>query len=309
MKRTINFVASGNRIQVTAELEPTNIASARTIDLEPTTGGLRFSMSAVCDGGAGQCVQAVRDAGEGVPEIEALCLLWERWHLNDMRSGTRAQRDFLDGMPQPGPRDFSAQKAALAMFGLEPDTQTRAGESYSYGSAWLFEPLPDDFCGALVKFLDSLDGRRFGDAPDVSDAPEIGGDIFDTRDVIKRLESYRDAVESLGFDPDNMAAILRDGSDELDALDADALEIVEEFVAVEEFAEALENYAADYLHGETVISDSYFVRYAEQLADDIGAMDSDARWPSKHIDWEAAAEELKQDYTALEYHGERFWVR
>lgn len=73
-------------------------------------------------------------------------------------------------------------------------------------------------------------------------------------------------------------------------------------------AEQGEGYG-DWRHGETLVNDDYFVKYAEQLADDIGAIDSDARWPLSHIDWEAAANDLKMDYTSIDFDGETFWMR
>lgn len=51
---------------------------------------------------------------------------------------------------------------------------------------------------------------------------------------------------------------------------------------------------------DTLINDDYFQTYAEELAKDCGMVDREASWPNRHIDWEAAAEELKQDYSAVE---------
>lgn len=36
--------------------------------------------------------------------------------------------------------------------------------------------------------------------------------------------------------------------------------------------------------------------FAEQLADDLGAVPDDAQWPLNHIDWDSAARELSMDY-------------
>ena len=58
-----------------------------------------------------------------------------------------------------------------------------------------------------------------------------------------------------------------------------------------------------------LVRDSYFETYAREFADDIGAVKSDADWPARHIDWTAAAEELQQDYSSVEYEGETYWYR
>lgn len=65
----------------------------------------------------------------------------------------------------------------------------------------------------------------------------------------------------------------------------------------------------DWSYGEALISDSYFEEYAEQLAEDIGAIDRDAKWPLNHIDWSAAAEQLKQDYMNVDFDGQTYWIR
>ena len=59
----------------------------------------------------------------------------------------------------------------------------------------------------------------------------------------------------------------------------------------------------------TLIRDTYFRTYAEELADDIGAVAKDAGWPSSFIDWEAAADALKQDYSIVTYGGVDYWTR
>jgi hypothetical protein len=58
-----------------------------------------------------------------------------------------------------------------------------------------------------------------------------------------------------------------------------------------------------------LINESYFETYAEQFADDIGAIDAKATWPLNHIDWKAAAEDLLQDYTSLDFGGTTYYGR
>lgn len=58
-----------------------------------------------------------------------------------------------------------------------------------------------------------------------------------------------------------------------------------------------------------LIRDSHFEDYAQQLADDIGAINSDAGWPNNCIDWERAARELQMDYSTVEYDGVTYWYR
>lgn len=106
-------------------------------------------------------------------------------------------------------------------------------------------------------------------------------DVFDSRDVIERIEELEDST-----DPDDIA----------------------ERETLEAFAEDGEQFA-DWSYGETFIRDSYFTEYAQELAEDIGAIDRDAQWPLYCIDWEHAARDLRVDYSSIELDGITFWAR
>lgn len=119
-------------------------------------------------------------------------------------------------------------------------------------------------------------------------------DIIDSRDVIARiaeLEDERDALETVdeleGFNES-------DSGMELQALQALADEADD---------------SPDWRHGEALIRDSYFEEYARELAEDIGAVDRNATWPNQFIDWEAAADALKQDYMSVDFDGVEYWIR
>jgi exoribonuclease II len=70
-----------------------------------------------------------------------------------------------------------------------------------------------------------------------------------------------------------------------------------------------EGYSSDWQYGATLIRDSYFRDYAQELAEDIGAIDHNAQWPNACIDWDQAARELQMDYSAIEFDGITYWVR
>lgn len=72
----------------------------------------------------------------------------------------------------------------------------------------------------------------------------------------------------------------------------------------------MENYISDFWYGETLVNDDYFTEYTRQLADDIGYITPEMhRWPYSHIDWEAAADELRGDYTKFEWQGHTYLAR
>lgn len=62
-------------------------------------------------------------------------------------------------------------------------------------------------------------------------------------------------------------------------------------------------------HEPALIPESEFVEYAQQLAEDIGAIDMAGRWPTNCIDWERAANELASDYTSIRYDGDDYYTR
>lgn len=62
--------------------------------------------------------------------------------------------------------------------------------------------------------------------------------------------------------------------------------------------------------GVTFVKDSYFEEYAEELAEDLGITSSKFQnWPYNCIDWSNAADQLKDDYSSVEFDGETYWYR
>jgi hypothetical protein len=127
-------------------------------------------------------------------------------------------------------------------------------------------------------------------------------DVIDSRDVIARIEELREEIE--GIEGEDFDAGKVGGPD-----DPVSTELRDELAALEALADEASNYAADWTHGETLIRESYFVQYAQELADDIGAIDRNAKWPLSCIDWDKAANELKADYTEVDYDGVSYWIR
>lgn len=149
-------------------------------------------------------------------------------------------------------------------------------------------------------------------------------DILDSRDVIARLEELQNERASFASDIDDAETDVTfashgdgDATGELtDTLDAAKAALVEwdesnaeELAALEALASEAADYAPDWPYGETLIRDSYWLEYAQQFADDIGAINSEASWPNNCIDWERAARELQMDYTAVDFDGVTYWIR
>ena len=115
-------------------------------------------------------------------------------------------------------------------------------------------------------------------------------DMIDSRDVIARIEELESDLE-------------------LASDDEEKEEIQEELNPLKELATEAEGYAADWNYGEQLIRDSYFTKYAQELAEDIGATNNEQSWPYTCIDWDQAANELKMDYTSVDFDGVDYWIR
>jgi len=128
-------------------------------------------------------------------------------------------------------------------------------------------------------------------------------DIIDSRDVIARIEALQAERDGwvLGA-PDGTETPNPQGWANENPNDAD------ELASLEALAKEGENYAADWHHGETLINDSYFATYCEELCKEVGSIPSDVPGYIV-IDWEATAENMKVDYTPVDFDGVTYWVR
>jgi len=118
---------------------------------------------------------------------------------------------------------------------------------------------------------------------------DFNAEVFDSRDVIDRIE-YLESI----------------GGDALMDLDADERD---EWTKLKAIADEGESAAEDWEYGETFIAEWHFVDYAQELAEDIGAIDPNAGWPLTCINWERAARELKYDYNSIEVNGTTYYCR
>lgn len=131
----------------------------------------------------------------------------------------------------------------------------------------------------------------------------LSGSTFDSRQIIERIDEIEN--ENVNDDGDivfDLGAV--DDYVRFKAEDESA-----EYAKLKAIAEEGEGYAPDWKYGVTFIRDDYFEDYARELAEDIGAIDRDAAWPNSYIDWEAAADALRMDYTSVEIDGEDWWFR
>lgn len=114
-------------------------------------------------------------------------------------------------------------------------------------------------------------------------------DVIDSRDVIAAIDELEQAVADLAPGEQLEESLAND------------------FTAFKALRDEASQYARDWEYGEMLIRDDYFETYAKELAKECYTLPD--TWPHRHIDWAAAAEELKQDYTAVDFGGVTYWVR
>ena len=120
--------------------------------------------------------------------------------------------------------------------------------------------------------------------------------VIDSRDIIKRIEDLKDE--------------LLDCTDEAEAREADLLEEWQELKVLQAVAAEGEQYAPDWSCGETLIHEDYFTEYCKELTHDIGAYDSNLpSYIENNIDWDGVADDLKVDYTDIDFDGETYYIR
>lgn len=135
-------------------------------------------------------------------------------------------------------------------------------------------------------------------------------DILDSRDIIARIEELESEKESMLEDVpvseygnrENKKWVAWEDSDE-----ASELGLLSDFMEAWKGNGGDEQWRGDW-YPVTIIRDSYFEEYTEELITDCGYIARD--FPSWIvIDWEKTAENVRQDYTSAEFDGVTYWAR
>jgi hypothetical protein len=109
-------------------------------------------------------------------------------------------------------------------------------------------------------------------------------DVIDSRDVIGRIEELMEIDEPADADVEELTALLT--------------------LATE--GEATTNEWAD---GATLVRESYWAEYCEELCDELGGMENIPDYIRRNIDWEAVGDALKVDYASVDFDGTEYFVR
>jgi hypothetical protein len=130
-------------------------------------------------------------------------------------------------------------------------------------------------------------------------------DTIDSRDIQERIDELQSEFDSHVDEYEDSDGEEDAGEDLLNWLEENG----DEFVTLLEIKEEVEQYTSEWDSGAFIIADNHFEDYAQELAEDTGAIDRNAKWPLTHIDWDAAAEELKCDYSEVTIAGRSYWIQ
>jgi hypothetical protein len=123
-------------------------------------------------------------------------------------------------------------------------------------------------------------------------------DTLDIRDLIERFEELETEYDTLE--------------------DSDAIKNwadLGEYTALKDLLDALEGYGGDeQWRGEwypiTLIHENYFTEYSKDLVIDCGELPRDLpAYIEYNINWDGVAQDLKVDYSEVDYDGETYYYR
>lgn len=123
-------------------------------------------------------------------------------------------------------------------------------------------------------------------------------DYIDSRNVEEQIVELQKIVKTLEKSKEERdAKYLEEVQEELVGL----LDLKKQYV---------DDYGVDsWGFGAQFIRHDYFEDYAREFAEDCGLITDDMKWPATHIDWEAAAEEMAQDYSEVDFSGVIYLTR
>lgn len=137
------------------------------------------------------------------------------------------------------------------------------------------------------------------------------GDVFDSREVEERIDDLEGTRQTL---VDAVEECEQDHADDVQALQAarealaewDASDDAEELSKLRAFRDDVSS--PEWSYGLTLIRESYWEEYCEELVKDIGDLPNGI--PNYIvIDWTATAQNLAQDYSTAELDGDTIYYR
>jgi len=119
-------------------------------------------------------------------------------------------------------------------------------------------------------------------------------DVIDSRDVISRIEELEN---ELGYWLEE-----EDGSSEDEWEDFDELE------SLRNLQGQAEGYSEDWTYGAQLVNESYFVEHVKEMLVDCGSIPNNVP-DYVVINWDETADNIKVDYTEVDFDGVAYFLR
>lgn len=138
-------------------------------------------------------------------------------------------------------------------------------------------------------------------------------DLIEERDNLKEqiLDDFNDRFYTELDDFDEIETYLNDeASENIDEDERDDFKSYweDEYQQIDDIDEVENAVGSEFTYGCTLIEEDDFEDYVRELLVDCGYISKDfPHWIE--IDWEATSENVKQDYSELEYKGETYYFR
>lgn len=99
----------------------------------------------------GQMLDELPKLFPGNSKIKRLVEIWEQYHLNDLRAGTKKQTEALNAWAdRPKGFSYTEDSEYLKSIGLYDD------RGYKYGHGWLYQPLPESIIKETIEIANSF---------------------------------------------------------------------------------------------------------------------------------------------------------
>ena len=135
-------------------------------------------------------------------------------------------------------------------------------------------------------------------------------DVLDSRDLQERIEELETELEALTEDleaaeEENDEAAVSDAEQAIEEWKEENQEEIDALTALKDYC-----WDCGWRYGIAFIAEEDFEEYAQDLASDLyGEEIRNASWPFDCIDWERAADALRQDYSSIDYQGTTYLFR
>jgi hypothetical protein len=139
-----------NTVEIKIELKEketaTHYETLQTISNVPVftaSGGIWNNIKSdyIC---CGQMIDEIAKLFPNYKQVQRIKEIWERFHLNDMKTGTKKQTEIRN---ETKLTDYEEICAYLKLVGCYEDN------GYKYGHGWLYEPIPEDILNEIKSWF------------------------------------------------------------------------------------------------------------------------------------------------------------